>query len=523
LAALALNPAVTSALFLAATLAANARGATVEIRAADEAGKVLDRAGLERRLLRADAKEGARLAPPFWAIPLDGKSPRARVSFEQHASSVTATWAGGPARFEFLWPVEGDGYNEVSADNDGHGFSDGAVVLIIEETARTQYRGYRESWKRRTTDWSPAYSPGPRAKELAEDAKDAVADAEKEEKPEARAAAFSKSLTATAASWEKMLFEHGQQTARDDRFSRRQRFGLTLDESILRRLAELDWIARATAESGTGWIRLVFRANPEDFTYASLRSFNEYDAVVAAFAKRGIKIMGGVLDTAQWPATLSPAQYAERVKNIVLHYKDRIGSWEIGSELNGDWFGGASSRLSSDAVFDIYAAGSRAARESEPEAELVATLYHWDSAAPDEAHTLAGWLARYGRRGFTDTADLFGVELFPEDSPVGMSLERDFDLLAEAAPRKKVMLSSFGYVEKDALRGYWWLSPDDVDGARADLVTFYTTASCAMRESLCGGFWWQTLDQMFPPRGPRSSELFKTYRKALSQLGRKQQ
>ena len=62
--------------------------------------------------------------------------------------------------------------------------------------------------------------------------------------------------------------------------------------------------------------------------YASLRSFNEYDGVIDELKSRKIKVMGCVLDTAQWPKTLTPEAYAERVKNIVLHYKGKVDAWE---------------------------------------------------------------------------------------------------------------------------------------------------------------------------------------------------
>jgi hypothetical protein len=103
-----------------------------------------------------------------------------------------------------------------------------------------------------------------------------------------------------------------------------------------------------------------------------------------------------------------------------------------------------------------------------------------------------------------------------------MALERAFDTAADAVPRSKLMLSSFGYVEKDQLKGYWWLAPDDVDGGRKDLLILYTVASCAMKYSVCGGFWWQTLDQMLPVGHHKATDLFKVDVHTLTQLGRKE-
>lgn len=512
---------MSGALLLALALGADA--ATVKLIARDAAGRELDLQGVLSALGRADEKpprdpESA----PFWAAPVDGRSPKVRVKLAQTGPFVTATWPGdSKARFELVWPVDEDGYNAVAADNGGEGFSDGAAVFLDEEIAHTQYRRFKESWRRRTTDWSPLYKPGKKAKELADAARERMASATAEKDPAKRGAAFRKALHSTAIAWEKELFEHGLQIVLDERRAKGARFGLTLDESLLKRLDDVDWLAEAVRRSGTDWVRLVFRPNPSDFLYRSLRSFNEYDGVVERLRQEKISVMGCVLDTAQWPRKLTPEHYAERVKNLVLHYKGKIAAWEIGSEINGDWLGGAADPFPPEQVFKIYSAGAAAARQYDPEAQLVATLYWWEQTAPDYEHSTSGWLKTFVPKGFGRHADIVGLDFFPEDNPVGMGFEPAFDALSEALPGKPVMLTSFGYVEKDELRGYWWLAPDDIDGARKDLVILFTTASCAMKGSLCGGFWWQTLEQMLPPGRRKATDLFKVYHRTLDQLGRR--
>lgn len=512
---------MTPALLLAAALAAPSRAATVKLFAFDEKGRPLDLPGLLARLSRADEKSPDPEKLPFWAVPLDEKAAPARAKVAQAGKLLTATWPGGPAKLELVWPVKEDGVSSLSADNDGNGFVDGAAVFLDEEIALTQYRLFKESWRKRTTDWQPLYEPGRKAKGLADDAKKAMADAAREKDAAKRAAAFETALRATALAWEKTLYEHGLQLATEERRAKKERFGLTLDDSLIKRLDDVDWIAEAAARSGSNWVRLVLRPNAADFSYASLRSFNEYDAIVDALRKKKLAVMVDVLDTAQWPKTMTPALYAERVKNVVLHFKGKIAAWEVGPELNGDWLGGAADPLSPDQVYKIYAAGAAKAKELDPDAEVVATLYWWEQTAPDRAHSLSGWLKRFAPQGFGKTADVIGLELYPEDNPVGFSLERAFDEAADALPGSTLMLSSFGYVEKDALKGYWWLSPDDVDGARKDLLILYTVASCAMRSSVCGGFWWQALDQMLPPGHHKAADLFKVHVRTLTQLGRK--
>lgn len=504
-------------------LAAPASAASVKLFAFDEKGRALDAEGLARRLSRADEKAPDLESLPLWAAAIDGKTPRQRVKLSQQGKLVLGSWEKAErVRFELVWPVEEDGYNAVGTDKGGAGFGDGELVFLDEEIAATQYARFRKSWKRRLTDWLPLYKPGKRAKDLAETAQEAMAEAARQKETPERVKAYQKALQHIALAWEKMLFEHGLQHALDERRAPGLRFGLTLDESLLNRLDDLEWIAEAVRRSGADWVRLVFRANPDDFLYASLRSFNEYDGVVDELARNKIKIMGGVLDSTQWPKAMTPEHYAERTKNLVLHYRGKISSWEVGSELNGDWLGGVSAPFTIDQVYRTYSAGAAKVKELDPGLETVATLYAWEETAPDREHALSHWVAAQVKRGFGRNLDVVGLSVQPEENPLGMGFERVFDATGDALPRQKLMISSLGYVEKEEVAGYWWLAPDDADGARKDIAILYTTASCAMPRSLCGGFWWQTLEQMLPPGRRKATDLYKVHRRTLDQLGRRE-
>lgn len=511
-------------LVLASALAAPASAASIKVLAFGADGEPLDAAALAKRLSRADEKSPDLEKLPLWAVPVDGTTPRQRLKLSQQGKLVLGSWDKGErVKLELVWPVVEDGYNAVAADKDGNGFGDGEVVFLDEEIAATQYRRFRDSWKRRTTDWDPLYKPGKKAKDLAESAKDAMASASGQKDTPARVKAFQKALHETSLSWEKMLFEHGLQHALDERRAPGLRFGLTLDESMLKRLDDLDWIAEAVRRSGADWVRLVFRSNGPDFLYSSLRSFNEYDGVIEELTKNKVKVMGCVLDTTQWPKTLTPELYAERTKNLVLHYKNKISSWETGTEINGDWLGGASAPFTPDQTARIFAAATNKVKELDPGLETVGTLYAWEETAPDREHSLSGFLATQVKRGFGRNLDVVGLSIQPEDNPGGMSVERLFDTVSDSLPAQKLMLSSLGYVEKDELKGYWWLAPDDVDGGRKDVAILYATASCALPRSICGGFWWQTLDQMLPPGRRKATDLYKVYHRTLEQLGRRQE
>lgn len=417
------------------------------------------------------------------------------------------------------WPVAGDGFSTVWLDKDGPGYGNGDEIRLNETIAVTQYRRFKDSLQRRTNEWAPIYKPGTKTREAAERAKVLMAQAYKENAPATRAKAFDAALQEISLAWQGMLAEHGRQIASAAKERNSLRFGLSIDEGIFKRLNRYERLIASMRRSRADCVRLVFQSNPDDFTYAHLSSFNEYDAIVKALEDKGLRVTGTVLETGEWPRTMTPEIYAERVKNMVLHYRDRIRSWEVGSELNGDWLGGTQTPLPPERVFAIYSAGVAKVKEIDPALETVASLYWWAGTAPDEEHALSGWLKRYVPQGFGKNLDIVAVSLQPDDAPVGMAFESIFELLRDRLPDKRLMLSNLGYVEGKKLEGYWWFNTNDIAASRADFLAFSLAASCAMPQSMGGGFWWQTLEEMFPGQGP-PAELYSVYAKTLRRLGR---
>jgi hypothetical protein len=499
----------------AAPAAAYTTTYSVKITAFDASGRALDAARLAAYIGRADKRGG----PGLWGWSPDGLV-GVRPVLSQKGESIVLTWDKIPRLILTLpWPVTEDGFSTVLIDRDGRGLTDGDAIKLNEEVALTQYRHFKESWTAHLKDREPLYDPSPKARRQADRAKEAIAEAQLSQDPVQRAKLFDRALRDVSLAWQKLLVEHGSQLIGDEKLGPGMRFGLTLDDTFLKRLDHYQWLIQQLERSGSNWVRLVFRANPADFLYAKQASFNEYDAVVKELRARNIRIMGCVLDTTQWPASLSPSIYAERSKNLALHFKGQINSWELGSELNGNWLGGRKSPLSAEDVFGIFQAAASELKKLDPGYEIVATLYWWEGTAPDQEHTLNGWLTKFVPKGFPLYVDAVAVSLWPEDNPVGLSLERIFQRLHQFLPEKKLMIGSYGYVEGEELKGYWWLDPKDVDGARKDLVTLYTPAACAFEKSSGGGFWWQTLDQMLPEKG-RMTDLFKVYRQSLRKLGK---
>ncbi|MBI4422328.1 MAG: hypothetical protein HY554_01295 [Elusimicrobia bacterium] len=438
-------------------------------------------------------------------------------------AGATQTWLAwedaSRVRVSLPWPVLEDGFSTVFLDNGGAGYADGDAVLLNEAIAETQHRLFKESLDERLASWEPNYRPSAKSRELIEQAHAAVAKARKEQAPDRRAAAYEKALARISAAWAKALFEHGGQVAAHPKLGPALRWGLTLDETLPSRLADFERVAEDIRRSGANWVRLVFRANPEDFVYGNVRSFLEYDAAVKELTARKLHIMGSVLDSTQWTRSATAAQAAARTRNIVLRYQDRIRSWEVASEPNGDWLGGRKAPHPEELVRRALSESAAEVKRIDPTLETVATLYWWEGTARDDRHPTFAWLKDAEPQGLFAKVDVVALSVYPDEHPMGMAFDTVFRKLHARLPDKRLMLGGFGYVEGKELEGYWWLDPSDVDGARKDLLILFTGAAAATPRPLGGGFWWPTLSTMLNGRSDGES-LARIYRRTLERLGR---
>ncbi|MBI4348397.1 MAG: hypothetical protein HY553_16260 [Elusimicrobia bacterium] len=456
----------------------------------------------------------------FYVTDLDDTPATGRPWVVAAGSSTVIAWSGpSHVRVSFPWPVTDDGFSTVTIDNEGEGYSDGDRILLNEAITLSQYKLFKDSLEVRSGKWEPTYKPSRKAKEQQEALLEALAAAKRETEPGKRAAAYEKALTRVSAAWATMLFEHGVQTAAHPKLGPGLRWGLTLDETIVNRVADFDDIAKKLGSSGANWVRLVFRKNPDDFTYSNPRSFLEYDGIVAALGKRKVRVMASVLDSTMWPRDVDPKAVEARVRNLVMKYKDTIRSWEVASEPNGDWIGGGRGALSDETIFKTISTAANAVKEIDRSLETVATLYWWEGTAGDDRHPTFAWLRRAIFDGALKPFDVVGLSIFPDDHPMGMAFDRVFGRLRQLLPDKRLMIGGFGYVEGKELDGYWWLDAKDVDGARKDLVILYSGAGASIPAGLGGGFWWPTLQTMLD--GSRSGDsLFRIYRRTMERLGR---
>lgn len=499
-------------------LATGAGARSIELDAYDAQGRRLVGEGLLAYIAPRSGK-----APPgggIYVAGLDDTPAAGRPWVVAGGTRTLIAWEGPlRIRLSLPWPVQGDGFSTVAIDKEGSGYSDGDRVLLNEAIAVTQYRLFKESLQNRQAGWEPNYKQSKRARELHEAVQEALAAAKAEPVEEKRAALYEKATSKLSAAWSKMLFEHGSQVAAHPKKGSSLRWGVTLDETLASRVADFDDIAEQIKRTGANWVRLVFRKNAEDFTYANARSFIEYDGAVEALKRQKLYIMGSVLDSTMWPRTAKPADLAARARNLAFKYKELIRTWEVASEPNGNWLGGVREPLPDDLVVKAVKEAAEEIKRVEPSLETAASLYWWEGTAGDDRHPVFAWLRRADAREALRSIDVVGLSIYPDEHPMGLALDPAFRRLHELLPDKRLMIAGFGYVEGERLEGYWWLDPEEVDDGRKDLVILYTGVGPAMPHSVGGGFYWPTLTTMLG--GGRSGDsLYKIYRRTLERLGR---
>lgn len=496
------------------SLASPSQAATVRVEAYDSEGRLLDQAALRRLLDPAGLapSSGLRLSAP------DGSALEGRPWWVEGSSEPAWRWDGGPRMSaSFPWPLPEDGYSTVTIDAGGAGYEDGRTLLINEEAARWAYAALVETIKERTTAWSPPYAPSSAAARLVEKAKSAVAGATAAADRRKRARRFDEALAAVSLAWQQVLVEHGRQTVRDAKKAPALRWGLSLDEDAGRRLKSFTPLAAELAASGADWVRVVFALPLDDFAFENAASFTVYDELLKALGEQRLRVMGSVLDSQLWPADLTPERYAQRTKNLVARYKDRIRVWEVASEPNGTWLGGRRP-LADETILLCVQKGIVEVKRADPALETAATLHWWDGTAPDGRHGLRDWLSWAQERGFGAGLDSVGLSAYPHRHPLGLALEPAFQLLRRRFPGKSVFLGGWGFGDGKEPPPYWWLEPESLDGARKDLTLLYNASAPALvPESIGGGFFWPTLELMLPSdRQPTT--LYKLYRKSLKDL-----
>lgn len=515
---LEMNRLLSTALLLVLSVPAGA--ATLHLTGYDAKGRALDARSLLRYI--APVRYKKRGVPPgragFYLADLGGHPVPGAPWWDSRSKTPALRWEDAKSvTLSMPWPIQNDGFSTVLLDGGGNGYVDGRKILLNEEIALSAYRAMQLSLKNRREAWKPLYQPTKNVLKLVQKSKKAVTKAKAAREPRKKAKLFDKALTTIAFAWQQILYEHGRQIATDPVLGRRLRYGLSLDESLLGRLAEHDRIADALKDSGANWVRLVFGVPKGDFTFSREASFSVYDSFINKLDRRGIKVMGSVLDSMLWPKRLSSKTYARRAGNLARHYRGRISSWEVASEPNADWFGSSSKPISRQQVLLCVQKAIVALKRVDRSIETVATLHWWEGTARRQAHALFSWLDWAASRGFGRGIDVIALSVYPHRHPMGIALDRVFAELHERFPDKSLMLGGFSFADESELQGYWWLEDDNVKDARKDLLVLYMGTAAAVPSGLGGGFYWPTLQNMLPPES-RPTALFQLHRRTMERL-----
>ncbi|PCI34966.1 MAG: hypothetical protein COB53_11430, partial [Elusimicrobia bacterium] len=433
---------------LCMTLSGPALAGTLKVSAFDSKGRALDREGLLRFIAPIARSEGQTPAQSgLFISDLDGVPLEGRPWWDENSKETIWRWSGaGKARISLPWPIRKDGFSTITLDARGEGYAGEQNILLNEEIAINTYYQLQEAFKRRSTVWKPTYKPSTRAKELIANAKEKLRAATVEEVLRKRAKRFDEALAETSFAWQQILFEHGRQTLSDSKRADRMRWGVTLDERVIDRIQEYDWIAERLNKAGINWVRLVFRVNEEDFLFERKGSFTLYDQLTSTLRRHRVHVMGSILDSMLWPPDVTPEAFETRTRNLALHYRDTIRSWEVASEPNGTWIGGTKTPLPEETILEAVQRGARAVKKIDPALETTASLHWWEGTAPN-GRGLFQWLRWSIPRGFGDNIDVVGLSVYPARHPLGIAFDPVFMQLHRLFPTQNLMLAGWSYEE----------------------------------------------------------------------------
>ncbi|MFH2203595.1 MAG: hypothetical protein ABIJ96_10800 [Elusimicrobiota bacterium] len=452
-------------------------------------------------------------------MDMDGRPVPERPWWKPDADKPVWEWEGAErVMISLPWPIVKDGFSTVLLDGKGKGYFDGQAILLNEEIAVTAYRRMQEALKARKAG-QPSYTPSKRVEKMISQAQKTLSKAHAAKEPRKKARICDQALTQTSYAWQQVLYEHGQQVIHDPKAGPQQRFGVSLDETLIDRIHDFETIADAIDRLGASWVRLVFSLNRRDFIYAKENSFAPYDKFVEMLAARKIRVMGSVLDSMLWPKDLTPQAYQDRTRNLAAHFQDKIRSWEIASEPNADWLGGTQRPLAREDILLCVQKAVVAVKKVDASLETVATLHWWEGTSRRIDNALFPWLDWAVARGFGRGVDVLALSVYPHRHPLGIAFDPVFSELHRRFPDKPLMLGGFSYVDGAKLNGYWWLEATNIRDARKDLLVLYTGTAAAVPHGIGGGFYWPTLTQMLPP-GRKPTSIYALYQRTLKRLRR---
>jgi hypothetical protein len=197
-------------------------------------------------------------------------------------------------------------------------------------------------------------------------------------------------------------------------------------------------------------------------------------------------------------ARLSLAEFEARTRFYVAALP-AVDAWEVGNEVN-------QRDLGPDVAEKVsFAASHVKARTS---ARTLLTLY-WQLGEDEPEHSVFAWLDAHPD-ALRDVDDV-GLSIYPDQHPLGASLERVMRTLHRRLPGKRLLVTELGYATPDGESTWWWGDKRDAGAGRRAVARFYQAATMANPYSGGGAYWWYYLDEARP-----GNALWRTLRAARS-------
>ncbi|NAZ86199.1 Tat pathway signal sequence [Kineococcus indalonis] len=439
----------------------------VEFEVHDADGRLLDFAAVRRVQSAGTGQDG------HDDVLVDAQDLRVLVPWPlEEGPSFAVQRPAGRVALAMAWPTSA-GYGQLVVDLPPPGRYGFTLVAAAQAVAELEAQLAAR----------PGHRPSAAVTGALERARDLLARVRSATGAGQRGALGTRALDAAVGGQLRLLREHGREEALRRGAAGDVQRGVTFEDP-----SRHDALASVRELTGgdprTGWVRLVFDAE---------RGARSYAADVAAVRAAGLHVVGQFLDSSQLAGVDGPAWRA-RVAEYVGALP-QVEEWEVGNEVNGAWTGEGS------AAKALWAA--RHVKQNSG-ARTLLTLY-WQMGEGEPEESVFTWAARHLPAAAVGDVDDIGLSVYPEDHPLGATLDRVLTTLHRAYPDQQLLVSELGYGAAD-LSGRWWFgSPDDVGAGRVAVAAFHGDAAFGYPFSRGGVFWWYYLTEAVAPSPLRAA------------------
>lgn len=366
-------------------------------------------------------------------------------------------WPGRPVTLAVAWPGP-DGFEQLMVDIDAPGIYDFDVLTARQAVSALDAALRAHPLRRRPAALAAAMRTA-RAELGAVDCPAVLTSARMSSTGQEGTCALH-AIRARRAAQQAMRLLLAAAGRERGRSAKRQR-AVTFD-----RLPKASDIRSVVALFGRGaWVRLVFDRQEGP---------GAYRAAVAALHRAGLRVLGEIADSSDL-AKLPQSAFEQRVRAYVDALGD-VDEWEVGNEVNLRTVGaGAAAKV---AYATRYV-------DAHTKARTLLTLA-WQMGEDAPSFSTFGWLA--ANKTVAAAVDDVGLSLYPDQNPLGASLDRVMRTLHRVVPGKRILITELGSDTPDG-------EPMWPVGSRADVASYYQAAVNAFSFSGGGAYWWYFLEE----------------------------